>query len=90
MKENLLTELKIEIENTIIQFENIFMNYNGDFEKFVKENYQPFKNKIAKSTTDIIHKSIINNLSKDKDFLAEILKLNSESFQILIFRLSKN
>lgn len=89
MKEKILLELQIEIEKAIINFENIFNTYNGDFENFVKENYQPFKNSIAKSTTDAIHQLLVNNLSSDKNLLNKIVKMNSESFEILIIRISQ-
>lgn len=82
-------ELQIEIEKLLFQFENIFRTYNGNFENFVKENYQSFRSLVAKSTTDAIHQSLVNNLSADKELLTEIVKMNSESFEILIKRLSK-
>ncbi|MET3045673.1 hypothetical protein [Flavobacterium covae] len=88
MKENILKELQIQIESVIFQFENNYRNTNDNFENFIKANSQIFKEKIAKLTTDAIHKTIVNNLSKDKDFIAEIVNQNSESFENLIKRIS--
>lgn len=88
MKENILNELQIQIESVIFQFENNYRNSNDDFEKFIKANSQIFREKIAKLTTDAIHKAIVNNLSKDKDFIAEIVNQNSESFENLIKKIS--
>ena len=88
MRENILKELQIQIESVIFQFENDYRNSNSDFEKFIKENYQIFKEKIAKLTTEAIHNSIVNNLSKDKEFMAEIINQNSESIEKLIKKLS--
>lgn len=88
MKENILKELQIQIESVIFQFDNNYRNSNDDFEKFIKANFQIFKEKIAKLTTDAIHKAIVNNLSNDKDFIADIVNQNSESFENLIKRIS--
>ena len=88
MKENILKELQIQIESVIFQFENNYRNSNDDFEEFIKANYQIFKEKIAKLTTDAIHKAVVSNLSKDKDFIAEIINQNSDSFENLIKRIS--
>ena len=88
MKENILKELQIQIESVIFQFENNYRNSDDDFEKFIKANSQIFSEKIAKLTTDAIHKAIVNNLSKDKDFIADIVNQNSESFENLIKKIS--
>ena len=86
MKENILKELRIQIENVIFLF---FCDYriNNDFENFLKDNCQIFKEKISKLTTDVIHKAISNNLSKDKEFMTKIINQNSESFENLINKL---
>ena len=86
MKENILKELRIQIENVIFQFESDY-RINNDFENFLKDNCQIFKEKISKLTTDAIHKAISNNLLKDKEFMTKIINQNSESFENLINKL---
>lgn len=87
-QKDLIAEFETNIEVLKFKYENLFKISNKSLEDFLQENYQNIRSEFAKTSTDILYLSIINNIS-DQDFLTKILTVHFENVYKLLNELKK-